>query len=124
MVAGWCCPDTLSRRKMFKLCCITSTWCCLPSHRRTSKRRKCLCRPFNESLPSLPCGEDLWVAFTDSERLSGFKTCELRKLGWPSGLSLAALPAPVQPEPLAMPSDHGLWFDDEEGRAPTRPKTQ
>ena len=29
MVAGWCCPDTLSRRKMFKLCCITSTWCCL-----------------------------------------------------------------------------------------------
>src|SRR6516164_686695 len=40
----------------------------------------------------------------------------------PSRLSMAAFPAPVQPESLAMPSDHGLRFDDDECRAPTRPK--
>src|SRR6516164_6688858 len=42
----------------------------------------------------------------------------------PARLSMAVLPATVQPESLAMPSDHGLRFDDDECRAPTRPKTQ
>ena len=34
---------------------------------------------------------------------------------------MAALPAPVQPESLAVPGDHRLGFDDHQSRAPAVP---
>src|SRR5262245_2444240 len=38
--------------------------------------------------------------------------------------AVANLPSPVQPKSLTMPTDHGFRFDDDQGRAPTRPQAR
>ena len=39
-----------------------------------------------------------------------------------SAVRKPALPSPVEAKALAVPSDDGLRFHDQEGRAPTKPK--
>ena len=41
--------------------------------------------------------------------------------GWSSWSAVKALPPPEHPEGLAMPRDHGLRLDDDEGGSPLRP---
>jgi hypothetical protein len=39
-------------------------------------------------------------------------------------MTWTTLPTPIQPKALAVPRDHGFWFNDAERRFPVRPNTR
>ena len=59
-----------------------------------------------------------WIGKTHpADQISDFFGCRR------SAVRKSALPSPVEAKALAVPSDDGFRFHDQEGRAPTRPKT-
>src|SRR6516164_1017046 len=60
-----------------------------------------------------------WVGGTDaSNQLPHLGRYRRTTMTW------TTLPTPIQPKALAVPRDHGFWFNDAERRFPVRPNTQ
>jgi hypothetical protein len=76
----------------------------------------------NRSIPAridTSCAPErvIFVHFSD-------QFANLSRSFWSTGTMSSILPGPEQAKAFAMPRDHGLWFDNDQGRAPGWPDTR